>query len=293
MDLNIKNIKTTELSSRELNEISQIFKSSFQITVKPDFLYQKYISNPFGFSFHSIVKNSKEDLVGIYTFSPKIFMLNNRKINALQSLDTCFPQRGLVNPFLIKKIVKELLKFVKNEISDLKFVYGFPNSKYEKLSKYFLNWNYVLTLYSYVEVFPLIKVLYLSFFRNFKYKKILRLSPKQEEIKTRLKSFFHSNLEISNKNEFTLWFTKNPFYLQIFNINLAQKESIFKKANIFKNAFFLSRLFIPSISSSTKKPSWGINRYMPKFNLYLIALNDDFDIRKLYLDVSFLWNDVP
>lgn len=293
MDLNIKNIKTTELSTKELVQISQIFKSSFQINVEPSFLYKKYISNIFGFSFHALVTNSEDNLIGIYTFSPKMFWLNKKKINALQSLDTCFPERGLVNPFIIKKIVKDLVEYAKNNISELSFVYGFPNKKYEKLSKYFLNWDHVLTLYTRLEMFPLINFLYLSFFGTYTYKNILKISPSNNEIQTRVKSFLHSNLNINNKNQFRIWFTKNPFYLQIFDISFAIEDYSNKKRNLFYEIYFISRLLIPSISSSTKKPFWGINKFLPKFNLYIVTLKDDFDIRKFYLDVNYLWNDVP
>ncbi len=294
MDLNIKNIKTTELSSNDLEEISKIFKSSFQISVKPSSLYKKYVSNFFGFSFHSIVRNSKDELIGIYTFSPKIFSINNKKIKALQSLDTCFPQKGLVNPFLLKKVVNDLVNYAKNNISDLSFIYGFPNSKYEKLSKYFLNWKYVLTLYSYLEIFPLIRLLYFSFFRNNKYNNILKIIPNYDEVKTRVKSDLHCNLNIFKINLLTIWITKNPFYLQIFNISFYTKDYYpNKKIDIFNKLYLISRLFIPSVSSTTNKPCWLISKFLPKFNLYAISLNDDLDFKKLYLDVNFLWNDVP
>lgn len=292
MKLNIKNIKTTELNSKELAQISQIFKSSFNRKVNPCSFREKYISNYFGFSFHALVKNSKDELIGIYTFSPKVFLLEQKKINALQSLDTCFPYKGLVNPFIIKKIVKELIQFAKNNIGELSFIYGFPNAKYEKLSNYIIGWKYFLTLYSHLEIFPILKFLYISYLRNLKYKNILKVIPNQNEIKKRFYSVFCSNLNFLKKNEFIIWFTTNPFYLQIFNVNLFSKDSFYKKRNFIKELIFLSRLFIPSVSSSTK-PSQGISKLFPKFNLYILTLNKDLDIRKLYLDVNFLWNDVP
>ena len=255
MDLIIKNLKTTELSDKELVQISKIFKSSFKMNVKPSFLYKKYISNFFGFSFHALVKNSKDDLLGIYTFSLKSFLLDQKKLNALQSLDTCFPFSGLVNPFAIKKVIKDLVDFfAKNNISELSFIYGFPNGKYEKLSNYFLKWNYVLTLYSRLEIFPLLKFLYLLFLRPSPKKNSLKIISNQEEIKNRFNSSFQTNLNFISKNDFALWFIKNPFYLQIFNINSVDMESIFQKRNYFNELIFLSRLFIPSISSSMKKP---------------------------------------
>jgi len=292
MKLNIKNIKTTELSSKELAQITQIFKLSFNKKVKPSSFREKYISNFFGFSFHALVKNSQDDLIGIYTFSPKVFLLEQKKINALHSLDTCFPYKGLVNPFIIKKIVKELVQFAKNNIGELSFIYGFPNSKYEKLSCYFLSWNYVLTLYSHIEIFPILRFLYFSFLKTIKYKNILKSITNQNEIKTRSNSFFHSNLNFLNKNEFTIWFTSTPFYLQIFNVNLVSNKYHNQKRNFLKELIFLSRLFIPSVSSSTN-PSRGISKLLPKFNLYILLLNKDLDIRKLYFDINFLWNDVP
>lgn len=292
MKLNIKNIKTTELSSKELAQISQIFNLSFHRKIKPSFFYEKYISNFFGFSFHALVKNSKDDLIGIYTFTPRVFLLEQNKINALHSLDTCFPNKGLVNPFLIKKIVNQLVKFAKNNIGELSFIYGFPNTKYEKLSSYFLRWNYVLTLYTHIEIFPIVRFLYFSFSRTLKNKNTLKAIQSQNEIKTRFNSVFQSNLNFLKKNEFTIWFTINPFFLQIFNVNLVSNETLNKKRNFFKELIFLFRLFIPSVFSSTK-PSRGISKLLPKFNLYILTLNEDLDIRKLYLDVNFLWNDVP
>ena len=80
MDLNIKIIKTTELTFKELVQISQIFRLSFQKNVEPILLYMKYTSNIFGFSFHALVRNSKDNLIGIYTFSPRIFLLNEKKL---------------------------------------------------------------------------------------------------------------------------------------------------------------------------------------------------------------------
>ena len=236
---------TTEFTEKELISLKKIFLDSFGWTLSEKSFNQKYKSNYLGFSFHVLVKDKKDEFKGVYTLIPCLILNEAKTLYCLQSSDTCFPYKGVVNPYILKKIVWELINFSKIYLSRIDMIYGFPNKKYEKLSKFIFGWEKKSSLQIIIDLCPFLT-----------YKKIKKRKSKKENffdfkvsnnyLDSRVNTLFNSYIFSQRDSGMVFWFSKRFYFLQIIsfshNLNFLDKN---KKS--IKSLLNMVRLFITSI----------------------------------------------
>ena len=291
MPINFQIYKTNELKDSDFQSLSKIYKDSFGKLFSSILFKNKYIKGDIGFSYHALFFDNNQSLIGSFTVMPKKFHFNEKIVIGLHLQDTCFPYSGLVNPFSIKKVVFEVIQYALKDLDDVFFLYGFPNQKIEKLWIKLLNWQYIDTLCSCIDFFPLLTLLF-----NMKVNSQNDLYITDRtigQIQSRLNTKKSYSLKIKSKTILIFWIINRIVPVQIIdNLNLRKK---FTSSIINSNWIFL-KLFIPSISAFTSKNPkriWQINLKMPKFPLYFIALNDEMKKSSINFSCSYSWNDVP
>lgn len=292
MSFNFTFRRTSDLRNEEIKEIIDIFNVSFNRKISNKQLISKYCNNKFGYSFHCLYRDEFKKLTGVYTFVPKVFLINSELKYVLQTLDTCFPYKGIA--FLIKESVLKLVNFAQSYINPISFIYGFPNESFEKLSVYIFEWNKLGSLITYIDFLPLLSFIF-SYSRNFNEKKFdISLQLGDLELKSRYNSFLWKKLNLGNNQFIYFWFSAYLIPIQFFNFKAIRIRKII---NIFfNNPFFFLRLLIPSITSTTSKKlllPWHFKLDKFEFQLYLKVLNEEINVDDLYASSSFIWNDVP
>lgn len=114
---------TTELTPSELAEIVDLFERVFSKHRSLDTHLAQFVNNPFGYSYHSIIKDDGK-IVGINTYVPVFYCVNGRKLLFANSIDSMVdkPYRDF---FAYKEMVDLAYKDMKQR--GAAFVYGYPN----------------------------------------------------------------------------------------------------------------------------------------------------------------------
>ena len=283
--------KTSELTSNELRDISKIFFDSFGWTLSYKHFKNKYQANDFRDSFHVLVKNKSYKLEGIYTLIPRKISYKNDFLYALQSSDTCFPYKGVVNPFTLKKIVLKLINFSKQNIKEIDFIYGFPNKNYEKLSKFIFGWEKKFTLRIKIDFLPFLTYIKLKKRKNNYY----NINLNEKETNFRLNSLFNFITPLDSNSVMNFWISKRFLYLQFYSVS--NYSNSFKKIKSkISNLLNFTRLFIPSIflcDDNRVNHKWQINTKLVPYNFYMIMVNEKNKIKEELFQINPLWNDVP
>ncbi|MBO8240526.1 hypothetical protein HA152_07395 [Prochlorococcus marinus XMU1412] len=293
MSITFKILKTNELENSDLNDLAKLFKDSFNKKVSQKLLLKKYLTTYKGYSYHGLFYDDSNDIiVGAYTFIPKKFKYKRKEVIGLHLQDTCFPYEGIVNPFSIKKGVFKSLDSVKKDIKELSFLYGFPNKKIESLWIKLLKWQYVNTVYTCIDLFPIVSFLTNLKIKKFNTRNVVITDIDEEQIKSRLNCFKSFHHKINENSFLALWQIHKFIPIQVIdNLNVYHD-----KKNSTKLITFLLRLLIPSVSSFRNKKNkkfWQLNFKMPKFPVYVLLLGDEIKDQTINFSTSFIWNDVP
>lgn len=115
--------KTLELTEKELYEIKCLFEKVFEKERSLDYHMAQFINNPLGYSFHSIIKD-KDKIIGINTFVPSYFLLKDKKMLFVTSIDTMI-EKKYRDFFSYYEMITLAIKNLKKE--GVKFSYGYPN----------------------------------------------------------------------------------------------------------------------------------------------------------------------
>lgn len=292
MALNKTILRTIDLSSKDINDLVDIFFVSFKKSISSSDLIRKYCSNSIGFSFHCLFHDEHSNLVGSYTFTPRKFTYGSAFIYALHSVDTCFPYEGIA--FIIKNSVWQLIQKAKDYVPEISFIYGFPNKSYVKLSSYILEWSKEAELITYIDICPILSLIfdrrkmYNAFERKFKIEYDIR------QLKCRYNSSLSGEIKLRHNEAIFLWFARSPFPYQVVSLPFVEAKHIVKVA--LNQPIQFIRLFIPSISAiscKSKLMPWQINSKLFVFNFYLKSFNSQINIKKISKHINLIWNDVP
>ena len=284
--------RTIDLKNEDIKEIIDIFNISFNRRISNDQLIRKYCKNKFGYSFHCLYRDENKNLIGVYTFVPKIFLINSELKYVLQTVDTCFPYKGVA--FAIKDSVLKLVNFAQSYINPLCFIYGFPNKSFQELSEHIFEWEKIGPLITYIDCLPFLSFIF-SYKKNFDHNKSdISIQLDDLELKSRLKSFLWNKVNI-DKNQFIyFWVGCYLFPIQIFTFKTLKIRKILKI--FFNNPFLFLRFLVPSITSTPSKKlllPWHIKLDKFSFQLYIKVLNDQINKEDLHASSSLIWNDVP
>lgn len=123
MELEFSQKKTYELTDDEFIQITSLFEEVFTRKTTVAKMKLAYCSNPLGYSFHSIMKNSGI-IVGFNSYEPAYYNYNEKKLLFACSVTSMISKsyRGISNFY---KIVSYAYKYMKPLGVDL--VYAYPN----------------------------------------------------------------------------------------------------------------------------------------------------------------------
>ena len=118
------NKKTTELSQKELNDISVLFENVFEQERSAEVFKNQYVNNAFGTSYHTLMYEDGE-LVGHNAGTPGFFNLNGKRLAALNNVDLMIRKdcRG-IQGFMY--MMKKAWAYYKHQ--GIQLIYSIPNN---------------------------------------------------------------------------------------------------------------------------------------------------------------------
>ena len=161
--------KTTELTKKDVNEICELFQAVFLKTMSPTDFFIKFTKNAKGYSYHSILLNNENEIVGCYSSIPYEYNYFGNKLLFGLSVDTMIKEEYRGSLFTFKKMAQNV--YEKMNKDGVSFVFGFPNDNVYQVRKKMLKWIDIGTLNYYI--LPLnigsikVKLKYFNFLSNF------------------------------------------------------------------------------------------------------------------------------
>jgi len=161
--------KTTELTKKDVNEICELFQTVFLKTMSPTDFFIKFTKNVKGYSYHSILLNNENEIVGCYSSIPYEYNYFGNKLLFGLSVDTMIKEEYRGSLFTFKKMAQNV--YEKMNKDGVSFVFGFPNDNVYQVRKKMLKWIDIGTLNYYI--LPLnigsikVKLKYFNFLSNF------------------------------------------------------------------------------------------------------------------------------
>lgn len=130
-DMNIIYKKTSDLSSIEMNQICNVFEQVFGRKKTVVEFKDEFLNTDLGYSFHGMVLNSEQKVVGAQSYIPFSYFVDNTKMLFALSVDTMImPEyRNFDNIYDLWTLGR---KYIKDE--GIVFLFGFPNDNSYPLS---------------------------------------------------------------------------------------------------------------------------------------------------------------
>jgi hypothetical protein len=146
---------TTELSEKDFSELSILFNHVFHKNVDVSFFKHKYHSPLLGFSFHGLMYNDEDNIVGALTFIPFNYQFFNAQVVAGIAADLMIHEHYRKD-LLSFKCMYELAIEKAGNIFD--FLYAVPNSNAYLYWTKFLKWRDIGQINYYIQVLNISKI---------------------------------------------------------------------------------------------------------------------------------------
>ena len=140
--------KTNELTSKQQEEICDLFKKVFAKEMNLEQFKEKFEKNIKGYSYHSLLLNDEDQIVGCYTCIPYEYNYFENKLLFGLSVDTMIQEEYRGSPFTLKKLANSVYDEMKND--GISFVFGFPNDNVYLVRKKILKWKDIGELKYYI-----------------------------------------------------------------------------------------------------------------------------------------------
>jgi hypothetical protein len=140
--------KTNELSRAQVKEICELFETVFYKKMSYNDFLKKFTQNIKGYSYHSILLNNKNEIVGCYSSIPYEYDYFGDKLLFGLSVDTMIKEEYRGNPFAFKRLAKNIYGKMKKD--GISFVFGFPNDNVYLIRKKILGWKDIGRLNYYI-----------------------------------------------------------------------------------------------------------------------------------------------
>lgn len=127
--IRIENKKTNEISDFDFHQIVDGFNEVFSLDRKVDVVYNQYVQNPFGYSYHTIVYDD-DVIVGHVCGVPSYYWKNGEKFVLVDGVDAYIKKEYRDG----ETFMEQLMTFYKYQKENgVKMLIGFPDSKVMKL----------------------------------------------------------------------------------------------------------------------------------------------------------------
>lgn len=240
--------KTNELNSEEINQLNNLFNSTFRESLKNERSIEefkrKYLTNILEFSFHGIMKFNNK-IVGCYNVIPQEFRYFKKRCIFGLSVDTSIEKKYRGNIYNLKKLANIVYSELKN--FNIPFVYGLPNDKFYLVKKKLLGWKDIGEIDYYVSLGSLnfLNKLIKFFISSFNVDKKKKIS--------------ESNISKIYSNMFKKWrYDDNHIIIKKNDAIAFLKLEVKKKFFIFKIAVILD--IFPITADSLQKISEEIKK---------------------------------
>ena len=136
--MELKVIRTNDMSKVNKKEICDLFKKVFEMTKKDEEFIHQFENNELGYSYFGLVLDD-EKIVGSYAVIPQQYNYFGKDVIFGQAVDTMIDENYRGNPFLLKKLAEKVYKKLQDD--DINFVFGFPNDNIYLVRKKILKWK--------------------------------------------------------------------------------------------------------------------------------------------------------
>jgi hypothetical protein len=131
--------RTNELSTQEKESIRDLFLEVFEKDKTADQFERQFSKNPFGYSYHGLMKNELNQIVGSYTCIPCRYEVAGKLLTLGLSVDTMIKKSARGNLSNLKVLAETVYSRL---IEDgIPMVFGFPNTNIYAVRKRFLKWR--------------------------------------------------------------------------------------------------------------------------------------------------------
>ncbi len=146
--MNIVLKKTADLTEFEKSSICKLFLKTFDKPMTIELFDKKFLKNELRNSYHSLLVNEDEKIVGCYSSIPQLYEYFGSNVVFGLSVDTMIDSSYRGNPYTLKKLANKLYAFMKSD--GVSFVFGFPNDNIYLVRKKLLKWKDIGKLDFYV-----------------------------------------------------------------------------------------------------------------------------------------------
>lgn len=137
MEIIIK--KTIDLLKTEKNDICALFKRVFSKEMTLIDFEKKFLSNTFNTSYHALLLNDNNEIVGCYSSIPQEYNYFGSQVIFALSVDTMIDEEYRGSPFTLKKLATGVYSSMQQD--GISFVFGFPNDNVYLVRKKILKWE--------------------------------------------------------------------------------------------------------------------------------------------------------
>jgi hypothetical protein len=131
--------KTKNLSEDQQQQIRNLFMDVFNKSMSFDDFQDKFYNNIKGYSYHSVLINEQDMIVGCYSCIPYEYNYFGNKLLFGLSVDTMIQEKYRGNPFTLKKLANKV--YSEMVVDGVSFVFGFPNESVYFVRKKILKWE--------------------------------------------------------------------------------------------------------------------------------------------------------
>lgn len=140
--------KTIELNESEILGICKLFERVFHKKRKPSNFKRKFLINIYETSYHSLLVNEQNKIVGCYSSIPQQYYYYGKKLIFALSVETMIDEAYRGNPYTFKKLCYQAYNAMQED--GICFVFAFPNDNIYLLRKKILSWQDIGKLSHYV-----------------------------------------------------------------------------------------------------------------------------------------------
>lgn len=140
--------RSIDLNENEILQICSLFEIVFEKSMSKDDFQKKFFDTFLGYSYHSLMLNDNNEIVGCYSVIPYRYEYFDHELIFGLSVDTMIHEDYRGSPYTLKKLSSLIYEQLK--ANNIPFVFGFPNDNVYLVRKKILKWEDIGKLEYYI-----------------------------------------------------------------------------------------------------------------------------------------------
>lgn len=140
--------KTIALDAHEIADICALFERVFAKKRTPSNFKRKFLINILNTSYHALLVNARNKIVGCYSSIPQQYYYYGRKVIFALSVETMIDKAYRGSPYVLKKLADTIYHKMRED--GICFAFGFPNDNILLLREKILGWRNIGKLERYL-----------------------------------------------------------------------------------------------------------------------------------------------